>query len=82
MKIPTTGLEQFIVDLAKQHGITYAKAPLDDLAEVITRLSDDNIEMDHVELLLIALERAGIVASEYVVPLHINYLREKKSKGT
>ena len=41
--------------------------------EVITRLADDDVEMDDVELLLIALERAGVLASEYVVPLHINY---------
>lgn len=75
--IPTSGLEEYIVGLAKRHSVAYAKTPHDELAEVITRLADDDVEMDDVELLLIALERAGVLASEYVVPLHINYLREK-----
>lgn len=75
--IPTSGLEEYIVGLAHRYGVTYLKTPNDELAEVITRLSDDDIEMDDVELLLIALERAGVVANKYVVPLHINYLREK-----
>lgn len=36
----------------------------------------DGVEMDGIELLILALERAGVVPSEMVVPLHINYLRE------
>lgn len=51
------------------------------IAEVITRLADDEGEMDDVELLL-ALERAGVVASQDVVPLHVYYLREKLSGRT
>jgi len=47
------------------------------LAEVITRLGDDSVKMDHIALLLLALERAGVIPTEDVVPLHINYLREK-----
>lgn len=75
--IPTIGVAQFITDLAKRHNISYVKTPNDALAEVITRLSDDDVELDDVVLLLIALERAGIIPSEKVVPLHVNYLREK-----
>lgn len=75
--IPTSGLTEYIVGLARRYGVAYIKTPNDELAEVITHLSDDDVEMDNVELLLIALERAGVVASENVVPLHINYLREK-----
>ncbi|MEQ1667929.1 MAG: hypothetical protein ABL868_05690 [Sulfuriferula sp.] len=75
--IPTRGLTKYIIDLAKQHGVKYVKTSADELAEVITRLADDNVEMDEIELLLIALERAGVVASEQVVPLHVNYLQEK-----
>ncbi|MHB8253600.1 MAG: hypothetical protein ACYDEV_07865 [Acidiferrobacter sp.] len=75
--IPISGLAGYIVGLAQRHGVTYVKTPYDELAEVITRLADDEVEMDYVELLLIALDRAGVVASKHVVPLHINYLREK-----
>jgi hypothetical protein len=77
MVIPVKGLEEYIVDLANRHGVIYNKTPYDELAETITKLSDDEVEMDEVELLLIALERAGVIGSEYVVPLHVNYLREK-----
>jgi hypothetical protein len=76
-QVPTSGLCAYFVLLAKRHGVTYTKTPCDQLAEVITNLSDDDVEMDEVELLLIALERAGIVPSEQVVALHVNYLREK-----
>jgi len=75
--IPTVGLRDYIVELAKNHSITYKKTSQDDLAEMITSLSGDAVELDEVELLLIALERAGIIESKYVVPLHVNYLREK-----
>ena len=47
------------------------------MADVITALADDELKMDGVILLLLALERAGVVPSEEVVPIHINYLREK-----
>jgi len=75
--IPTSGLNEYIIGLARQHGVKYVKTSSDELAEVITRLADDNVEMDEVELLLIALERAGVITSEQVVPLHVNYLQEK-----
>ncbi len=76
-QVPISGLRAYIVALAKRHGVTHTKTPCDQLAQVITNLSDDDVEMDDVELLLIALERAGIVPSEQVVALHVNYLREK-----
>ena len=75
--IPTVGLEDYITGLARQHGIHYTKTSNDALAEVITRLADDSVKMDHIALLLLALERAGVIPTEDVVPLHINYLREK-----
>jgi hypothetical protein len=75
--IPTSGVEHYITGLARQHGVSYVKTPDDALANIITSLADDDVEMDDVELLLIALERAGVVPSNAVVPLHINYLREK-----
>lgn len=75
--VPTSGFKEYVVGLAQQHGITYVRTPYDELAEAITRLSDDDIEMDDVELLLIALERAGVVPSANILPLHYGYLKEK-----
>ena len=75
--IPTVGLEDYITGLARQHRIHYAKTSNDALAEVITRLADEGVKMDQIALLLLALERAGVIPTEDVVPLHITYLREK-----
>ena len=82
MDVPTTGLDAFITDLAKKHDVKYVKTSTDTLADTITNLSDDDVAMDRVECLLIALERAGVVDGESVVPLHINYLREKFSAAS
>lgn len=75
--IPTTDPAEFIKAIAKQHNVVYENTLYDGLADTITRLSDDDVVMDEVEILIIALERAGILSSEDVVPLHVNYLREK-----
>lgn len=85
MLIPTTGVADYITGLARQHGVNYERNSNDALAEVITRLADDSVKLDPVALLLLALERAGVIPSEEVVQLHINYLREKlnsRSGGT
>jgi hypothetical protein len=77
LAIPTHGLAEYIGGLAREHNVRYVRTPEDALADVITRLADDDVVMDNVELLLLALERAGVIASADVVPLHVNYLREK-----
>lgn len=74
---PVTNVGEYVFELAKRHGVSYAKTPADKLAEAITKLSDDDVEMDRIELLIIALERAGVISGAEVVPLHVNYLREK-----
>lgn len=76
-RLPVSGLRDYILGLASTHGVAYVETPTDKLADAITRLSDDDVHLDEIERLLIALERAGVVASDSVVPLHINYLREK-----
>lgn len=76
-RLPVSGLRDYILGLASTHGVAYVETPTDKQADAITRLSDDDVHLDEIERLLIALERAGVVASDSVVPLHINYLREK-----
>ena len=77
LRLPVSGLRDYILGLASTHGVAYVETPTDKLADAITRLADDDVHLDEIECLLIALERAGVVASDSVVPLHINYLREK-----
>ena len=75
--IPAKGVGEHIRKLAAHHNVAYTKTVGDEMACAITRLSGDEVEMDEVELLLIALERAGVVSSEDVLSLHVSYLREK-----
>lgn len=79
MELPTSDFKKFIIDLAEANYVNYEKTGNDKLAETFTSLSDDDVILDPVETLIIALERAGVIASEIVVPLHIGYLREVKN---
>lgn len=76
-QLPEAGLRDYIISLAAAYGVSYVKTKTDKMAEAVTRLAGDEVNLDEVEQLLIALERAGVVASTNVVPLHIKYLREK-----
>lgn len=76
-EVETIGIAEYIRRLAASHQVTYDESTSDVWATTLTRLSDDEVEMDDVELLIIALERAGVLASQDVVPLHVSYLREK-----
>lgn len=75
--IPTTNLRAYITELARQHNVRYALTSDDAMANVITHLADDDVVMDDVEELILALERAGVIEKDDVVPMHVNYLREK-----
>lgn len=75
--IPTTGVAAYITELAREFGVKYKPTPHDALAGVITKLSDDDVKLDGVVNLIIALERSHVIPSQNVVPLHVNYLREK-----
>ena len=77
MEIPTQNVAAFILDLAARHGVRYEKGPYDDLAEVITRLSDDEVVLDDVDRLLMALARAKVLTVRETIALQMNYHREK-----
>jgi len=76
INFPVSNFKDFIINLARANNINYIKTGCDELAVNFTRLSDDEVVFDDIENLIIALERAGIIASKDVVPLHISYLRE------
>ncbi len=67
-----------IVALAKQHGVAYTQTAQDAWAHNITRLADDEIVLDEIELLLIELQRAGHLSRPEALRLQVNYLREAK----
>jgi hypothetical protein len=64
--------------LAERHNVVYAKTQADVWASHVTRLADDNVELDPVELLLIALLREGHLSRPEALKLQVNYLREAR----
>jgi hypothetical protein len=77
--IPATGLREFIADLAKRHGVVYARDGNGALAEVITCLSDDEVKPGATEKLVIALGRANIIDDSTAVTLLGRYFDETRN---
>jgi hypothetical protein len=63
---------------AECHSIVAQTEPLDTIADAISRLSDAEMDLDPIERLPLAIERAGIVDGHQGVLLHAAYLRQKR----
>ncbi len=79
-QIPTTGLSEYISVLAQRSGVRYVPTPTDNLANIITKLSGDEILVDEIEDLLVALKRAKVIDGLTMVHLLGNYLEEKHGR--
>jgi len=64
--------------LAKAHKVTAERDVMSRMAETITRLAGDVIELDSVEQLLINLKRKGILSKTETLVLQGRYLQEKR----
>ena len=62
--------------MALEHDVEYVRAPHDRLARDITRLAGDDVQLDEIEQLLIALQRSGHLSRTEMVQLQAVYLRE------
>lgn len=67
-----------ILALAKKHGVAYTRTANDVWAQDVTRLADDDVELDGIELLLIELQRAGHLSRPEALKLQAKYLHEAK----
>lgn len=76
--LTTTSTAALIRDMAAKHNVSYVATRSDLLANDITRLSSDNVRLDEVECMLIALQRAGHINRNEVIHLQARYLRETK----
>lgn len=76
VNIPTAGVAKFVVNLAKQQGVSFARLVDDDLADLITRLSDDVVITDDTEDLIVALRRANKIDDTTMIALLGNHLDE------
>jgi len=73
--IHRTDVKQQIRDLAKEHHIAYRPGPRDRLGHAITALAGDEVSLDETELLLLALERAGVISGKQATLMQAEYLR-------
>jgi hypothetical protein len=64
--------------MARKFHVAYVGTQTDTLARHITRLAGDDVELDEIEQLLIALQRAGHLTRTEIVRLQASYLREAK----
>lgn len=65
--------------MAREHRVTYVGTSRDMLAHHITRLAGDDVELDEIEQLLIALQRSGHLSRAEMIQLQAAYLRESRS---
>lgn len=79
---PTTSPSHFTADIirrvAARHNIAVLISDRDRWAHEVTRLSGDDIAFDHIENLVVALQRAGILSRVQAVKLQARYLRESR----
>lgn len=78
LTIPTAGLREYIIEIARRYGVSYVRTPSDDLAEVISRLSGDEVASDETKDLIVALRRANVIDGPTMVSLLGSYLDEKR----
>jgi len=65
--------------MAEEHRVAYVHTSRDTFAHDITRLAGDDVQLDEVEQLLIALQRSGHLSRIEMVKLQAAYLREARS---
>ena len=64
--------------MAEEHQVAYVRTSRDAFAHHITRLAGDDVQLDEVEQLLIALQRSGHLSRIEMVKLQAAYLREAR----
>jgi hypothetical protein len=64
--------------MARQYHVFYSHTSTDRLAHHMTRLAGDAVELDEIEQLIVALQRAGHLTRKDAVHLTARYRREAK----
>ena len=77
MPLPVSSVSSYIDSIAKQHGVSYLRTPSDELADVVTRLSGDEVSTDATEDLIVALRRANVIDGPTMISLLGSHLDER-----
>lgn len=70
-------IQEYIAQLAMKNNVSFERGPLDALADFITYYSDDVVEQDDTDNLLVALARADIISGKEMNELMVLYLKAK-----
>ena len=68
-----------IQKMARERDVVYVRTERDMIAHHIARLAGDDVELDEIEQLLIALQRSGHLSRAEMIQLQANYLRDVRS---
>ena len=74
---PVGNIAAEIEHMAWTHGINADPDPIDAFASTVTRLCDQDVKLDRIEMLLVKLERAALLDGYRGVELHAAYLKQK-----
>ena len=66
--------------MAKDHKITAERDGMSRMAEGITRLAGDVVELDGIEQLLVNLKKKGVLNKNEILALQGRYLQERRSQ--
>jgi hypothetical protein len=75
---PATYTASVIRRMAARNNVTASVSENDLFAHHATRLSGDDVVLDDVEQMVIALQRAGLLSRVQAVRLQARYLRETR----
>ena len=73
-----TAIAARIRKMAQEYHVAYVGTQSDALAHHITRLAGDDVQLDEIEQLLVALQRSGRLTRVEMVQLQASYLREAR----
>ncbi|WP_070398426.1 hypothetical protein [Hydrogenophaga sp. PML113] len=79
--LPTANVAGFVAELAREHGVVIVRTKLDQFAEKLTELSDDDVRLDAIELALVKLKERGIITTQEMGMLILNHIREQRRSG-
>jgi len=74
---PPESAELTIREMAWMNRIHVSRDGLDDWADTVTRLADDEVEFDEVQELIVAMRKAKVVDGIELTKLHARYLEER-----
>jgi hypothetical protein len=63
--------------LAQKYNLVHDHSQLDEIGATFARLSDNDVELDRTQWLLVELNRAGILTGKDNTLLHARYLQER-----